>query len=1498
MKTELSCVMRCCAMMVLATAPALWAGQTNIDGPAGSGVFGEDVTVLPNGNFVVADERFDLTSPTVVADVGRVYLYSRTGALISTLTGARADDRVGSSGVTVLTNGNFVVGSPNWDNGAAAPDAGAATWGRASNGFIGGPHVTVSSANSLVSITADTEVSSDGIVALTNGNYVVISSAWDQGTPGGVGAVTWGNGGSGTIGVVSSANSLVGSTAGDGVGFDFVTPLPNGHFVVRSSFWTNPAGPAAAAGAATWCNGNGGTVGPVTAANSTVGSRANDRVGEFVTVLANDNYVVLSEDWDNGSVQNTGAVTWANGNGGTVGVVSASNSLVGSSTDDRIGSSVRALTNGNYVVRAQLWNNPSPAAADAGAATWGNGLGGTVGPVTSSNSLVGSSPGDQVGLSVTALANGHYVVSSQNWTNDGQASAGAATWGNGNGGTVGVITPANSLVGSTANDRVGFNGAVPLTNGNYVVRTPNWDNNGVQNVGAATWGNGNGGTVGEVSASNSLVGSTAEDRVGFDVLALTNGNYLVRSPSWNNGDMVDAGAATWANGTTGITGIVSAANSLVGTSTNDLVSNNIPLALTNGNYVVLSNNWDNNGVSNAGAATWGNGTTGITGPVTPANSLVGIHTDDHVGGGPSGSFVFSTTLPNGNYVISSPFWNNGSIADAGAATWGNGATGITGPVSNANSLVGASNDDHVGESCVALEDGNYVVRSEDWNDVGVANAQAVTLGNGKGGTTGAINNANSVLGTIINPVRDLSFDYDATRAHLIVGRPDSQIVTLFNPGAGSMALTSNLFTVNEATGNVAITLVRSGGSEGPASVKLNVTAGTATPSPNVITAGDYVTPPGNSITVNFSDRETTETETIVILPGNAADEANETFTVSLSNPVGVTLGTPSTATVRIIDAGDASVPAFPVITSPAAGARVGVNAGATTTITGTATDNKGIGSVTVSLNGAPPVPATLTSVTGKSAAWSVALTPRTGANTVLVNAIDTSGASSLSASRTFIVTRPLIVRKLGNGTITAGFSPTSFREVGRLLTVTATAAATPAPGFLFDHWSVNGGAHAVQEIGVSADALLRRTLSFIFKEGLQLTANFAPNPFTNQVAGTFNGAITANPDFPERAPPTMGPEDGTPPGLATEGSFRATVLGTGAFSGTLLLDGLTLNIAGAFDAQGVARFGSNRVPVLSLARPGKPSLHVALQIDATPRTAVISGTVKQVDSDLFAPDAVSDIFAPRASFNGTTEPVPPELLGPDNANARFTTLFSARPPELQSTGITAEKYPQGHGFAMVTLTKAGAVTIAGNLADGTPISASTTLSQQFTWRLFARPYNLKGIFAANVAFSDARPDRDMLANEALWFRPIQNTQHYSNGWPDGVQTDLAGAKYTVTAGSSVIPGLPAPDDEGNADLIFTDGKLLSPFPPKKVTISATDSVTKITDPASFTLTIHRATGRISGTFTHNLDNTKPAFQGMVYQKGPEPGACGFFLTTTPPVKDYTGQGGTVSLVPQ
>ncbi len=362
-----------------------------------------------------------------IADVGAVYLYNGvTHALISTLTGSTANDQVGSTGVTALTNGNYVVRSQNWDNGTTATNAGAVTWGSGTVGVSG----VVSSSNSLVGSTANDQVGSTGVTALTNGNYVVLSIGWDNGTTAtNAGAVTWGSGTVGVSGVVSSSNSLVGSTANDQVGNGSVTTLTNGNYVVRSANWNNGT-TATNAGAVTWGSGTVGVSGVVSSSNSLVGSTAGDQVGSGLTALTNGNYVVRSQSWDNGTTAtNAGAVTWGSGTVGVSGVVSSSNSLVGSTADDQVGTSgLTALTNGNYVVRSANWDNGTTA-TNAGAVTWGSGTVGVSGVVSSSNSLVGSTADDNVGSGVTALTNGNYVVLSVGWDNGTTATnAGAVTY--------------------------------------------------------------------------------------------------------------------------------------------------------------------------------------------------------------------------------------------------------------------------------------------------------------------------------------------------------------------------------------------------------------------------------------------------------------------------------------------------------------------------------------------------------------------------------------------------------------------------------------------------------------------------------------------------------------------------------------------------------------------------------------------------------------------------------------------------------------------------------------------------------------------------------------------------------------------------------------------------------------------------------------------------------------------------------------------------------------
>jgi len=667
-----------------ATPAPTAAASTQIDlvGPEGSGTFGKSVTPLPGGNIVVTDPTFSSSS---AANVGAVYLYDgRTGALISVLTGSTTGDSVGNGtpgfdGVFVLPGGDYVVSSPAWHNGTAS-SAGAVTWCGGMTGCTG----QVSAENSLVGTSAQDMVGvstnyARGITVMPDGSYVVNSPYWDQGGATDVGAVTWCSGTAGCAGLVSPSNSLVGSATADNIGSSGISVLANGNYVVRSSAWNNSAG------AVTWCSGTTGCTGAVSSGNSLVGSTTNDRVGNTGAIaLPNGNYVVRSSNWN----KNAGAVTWCSGTTGCAGTVSASNSLVGSTAEDHAGSSspgVAVLPNGNYVVGSYQWHNSEGVLV--GAATWCSGTAGCTGPISVGNSLVGSTASDWVGYQIAALDNGSYVVSSYWWDNGTAADVGAVTWCSGAAGCTGLVSAGNSLVGSTASDRIGYQIAA-LDNGNYVVSSSSWDNGSASDAGAVTWCNGTEGCTGPISASNSLVGSATGDQVGYGnymndgLVALTGGNYVVRSPYWNNGGAQWAGAVTWCSGATGCKGPVSAGNSLVGSTARDQVGLGA-IALPNGNYVVGSYAWSRSLENHEGAVTWCRGTTGCTGLVSAANSLVGIAAGDSVG-----YTLFA--LVGGGYLVRSPVANNGAVLDAGAVSWCSEEAPCIGPISAANTVLGAS----------------------------------------------------------------------------------------------------------------------------------------------------------------------------------------------------------------------------------------------------------------------------------------------------------------------------------------------------------------------------------------------------------------------------------------------------------------------------------------------------------------------------------------------------------------------------------------------------------------------------------------------------------------------------------------------------------------------------------------------------------------------------------------------------------------------------------------
>ncbi len=113
---------------------------------------------------------------------------------------------------------------------------------------------------------------------------------------------------------------------------------------------------------------------------------------------------------------------------------------------------------------------------------------------------------------------------------------------------------------------------------------------------------------------------------------------------------------------------------------------------------------------------------------------------------------------------------------------------------------------------------------------------------------------------------------------------------------GTLAFSASTASVNEDAGTVTLTVTRTGGTAGVASVAFAT-------SDNTAEAGSDYSAAGN--TLSWSDGDSTSKDIVIDITNDSDDESDETFTVTLSNASVASLGTPTTATVTIADDDDA-----------------------------------------------------------------------------------------------------------------------------------------------------------------------------------------------------------------------------------------------------------------------------------------------------------------------------------------------------------------------------------------------------------------------------------------------------------------------------------------------------------------------------------------------------------------------------------------------------------------
>ncbi len=708
---------------------------------SGAGDFGYYVIDL-QGNRVLVTDPYDNAGGT---GAGAIYVFDKSsGALVTALTGSHAGDAVGGYRQQVGTS--YVFQSSSWN-----ASVGAWTWISDATGASLPASGIVSSANSLVG-TAASDLSGASIITGTGVRNLFIAPNYG----GGKGAVATFTG-AGFAGTLDSGTALMGSSTSDHVGNYGSSYVTGNYYAIYSPSWSSTSG------ALTLVDTSQALSGTISSANSLVGSASGDYVGSdtsnSIRFFSNGKVLVSNSSW--GSYK--GAWSIFDSVPLIKGVVSATTALVGAATGDGAGTTVRNCDLSGfcaYYVQADyfLLSNPN-ANGGAGSVTLLSKdlVSGAypVGVISASNSLVGSGTG-HIGSGGVSFASGGgsiYVYSpSYSSSNGALTFINLATASYALSGTVG---PANSVVGTAANDFAGSSIRTDYQSGKLLLVAPNYGG------GAGAMAVLSPGAIGTLDYNNALVGTSATDHVGSGGLTVTSDNYywILKSPQWS----ASRGAISIFEPGSAPVGYVSgSANSWVGTNSGDQVGADMTFTqFANHDAVVVNRRF---GASTPSTATGPGAITLITDPamaygtISSANSLVGTLSTDGAGmtvqGFSTTGYGTGTVSDTSNIVVSNAAWND----YRGFVTLiRQGQTLVTSPglISNLNSLVGTtgggvSAGDRVGSSIMAVygaSSGTLIIRSPYW----AGGTGAYTFGNLGTGTlaAGDLGGANSLIGTAV-----------------------------------------------------------------------------------------------------------------------------------------------------------------------------------------------------------------------------------------------------------------------------------------------------------------------------------------------------------------------------------------------------------------------------------------------------------------------------------------------------------------------------------------------------------------------------------------------------------------------------------------------------------------------------------------------------------------------------------------------------------------------------
>jgi uncharacterized protein YkwD len=437
--------------------------------------------------------------------------------------------------------------------------------------------------------------------------------------------------------------------------------------------------------------------------------------------------------------------------------------------------------------------------------------------------------------------------------------------------------------------------------------------------------------------------------------------------------------------------------------------------------------------------------------------------------------------------------------------------------------------------------------------------------------------------------------------------------------------------------------------------------------------------------------------------------------------------------------------------------------------------------------------------------WSTTLTGlRPGTNTIRLRSYAPGGNLVAEAARSvrWVVLKPLTVNISGGGKVTSGFLGTTSREVGVAYTITASPLDESS---IFSHWTgLPPGANS----GAAKQ-------TFVMVEGLNLSANFAPNPFWTR-RGKYVGVSTGQQAF-------------------NTGQLKLSVGSSGSFTGRLFYGQGSYALRGTMNANGFAS--------MQIKRPGGTEIGLSFTLDVIGDSARITGAVNE--------------YGMITPFTSDLQTAASEQF----AAGRFTIRIT--PDNAVPTT------PRGNGYATAMISDDGSVRVIGTLADGRSFSSNSIISKAGQIPIYARLFGGAGAVTGTAALVNTQ--QSDIDGSIRYFKPERLSDKY---YPSAFTalSWISGSRYVKPAKGEPFINFQTTENRGR--LLLSQGNIQNQIAqPLEV---APDNTVALQTPtySGLKVSVNPNTGRFSGSFVHPTAGVRK-FSGIVTQK--QRSGWGFFL---------------------